>query len=98
MDRAARPLAGECYQVYDYSDAATCDVAPKVRWKVATPKFAHVVLQTSNLEGMRDFYCKLLDGHVVYEGKGLCFVTFDEEHHRIAFLSPPVQLEPKSPM
>jgi catechol-2,3-dioxygenase len=65
---------------------------------VATPKFAHFVLQTSKPEGMRDFYCKLLNGHVVYEGKGLCFVTYDEEHHRIAFLSPPVQLEQKSPM
>ena len=33
-----------------------------------TPKFAHVVLQTSKLEEMRDWYCALLKGHVVYEG------------------------------
>lgn len=64
----------------------------------AKPKFAHIVLQTSNLEGMRNWYCQLLDGHVVYENPGLSFVTFDEEHHRIAFLAPPVQLEAKSPM
>lgn len=63
----------------------------------ATPKFAHVVLQTSRLADMRDWYCALLDGHVVFEGHGLSFVTFDEEHHRIAFMAPPVQLEPKSP-
>ena len=62
-----------------------------------TPKFAHVVLQTSKLEEMRDWYCALLKGHVVYEGHGLSFVTYDEEHHRIAFLSPPVTLEAKSP-
>jgi catechol-2,3-dioxygenase len=63
----------------------------------ATPKFAHVVLQTSNLDAMRNWYCDLLNGHVVYEGHGLSFVTFDEEHHRIAFMSPPAQLYAKSP-
>ena len=63
----------------------------------ATPKLAHVVLQTSRLEEMRDWYCAVLNGHVVHEGHGLSFVTFDEEHHRVAFLSPPETLEPKSP-
>jgi len=56
----------------------------------ATPKFAHVVLQTSRLEDMRDWYCTVLEAHVVYEGHNLCFITFDEEHHRIAFLGAPV--------
>jgi catechol-2,3-dioxygenase len=63
----------------------------------STPKFAHVVLQTSRLDEMRNWYCTVLDGHVVFEGHGLSFVTFDEEHHRIAFLAPPVQLHDKSP-
>jgi hypothetical protein len=53
------------------------------------PKFAHVVLQTSKLTEMRDWYCALLAGHVVFESGPLSFVTFDEEHHRIAFLAPP---------
>lgn len=60
-------------------------------------KFAHVVLQTNNIEEMRDYYCAVLEAHLVYEGHGLCFITFDEEHHRVAFMKPPVQLEPKSP-
>ena len=62
-----------------------------------TPKFAHVVLQTNDLEGLREWYCAVLKGHVVYEGHGLSFVTYDEEHHRIAFLKPPVRLDAKSP-
>jgi catechol-2,3-dioxygenase len=61
-------------------------------------KLAHVVLQTSKLAEMRDFYAKVLNAHVVFEGPGLCFMTFDEEHHRIAFMSPPIQLEAKSPL
>ncbi|MDF3313262.1 VOC family protein [Rhodococcus sp. T2V] len=63
----------------------------------ATPKFAHVVLQTSRLEEMRDWYCTVLDAHVVYEGHGLCFITFDEEHHRVALLGAPVELAPRNP-
>ena len=39
----------------------------------ATPTFAHVVLQTNRLEEMRDWYCTVLDAHVVFEGHGLCF-------------------------
>jgi catechol 2,3-dioxygenase-like lactoylglutathione lyase family enzyme len=53
------------------------------------PKFAHVVIQTNRLEEMRDWYCTLLDAHVVYQNPGMCFLTFDEEHHRIAFFRPP---------
>lgn len=63
----------------------------------ATPTFAHVVFQTSNLTRMRDWYCTVLDAHVVFEGHGLCFLTFDEEHHRIALLGVPDQLDRKSP-
>ncbi len=63
----------------------------------STPKFAHVVFQTSQLQEMRDWYCTLLDAHVVHEGNGLCFITFDDEHHRIAFINPPTELDRKSP-
>jgi catechol-2,3-dioxygenase len=62
------------------------------------PRLAHVVFQTSQLETMRDWYCTVLDAHVVHEGGALCFITFDDEHHRIAFISPPTQLEAKSPV
>jgi catechol-2,3-dioxygenase len=63
----------------------------------ATPKFAHVVFQTSQPKQMSDWYCTVLDGHVVYEDDGLAFITFDEEHHRVALLKVPVPLERKTP-
>lgn len=53
------------------------------------PKFAHFVLMTNRMAEMRDWYCTVLDAHVVYEDEALCFVTFDEEHHRLALLSAP---------
>lgn len=56
---------------------------------VSKPRLAHVVLQTSRLEEMRDWYCALLQAHVVYEGQGLCFITCDDEHHRLALMGAP---------
>ncbi|MEE4546631.1 VOC family protein [Streptomyces sp. V4-01] len=64
---------------------------------MATPKFAHVVFQTSQPAAMRDWYCAVLEGHVVYEDAALTFITFDEEHHRIALLNPPGALQRKAP-
>lgn len=54
-----------------------------------TPKLAHVVLQTARPQELTDWYCALLHGHVVYAGHGLTFLTYDEEHHRIALLALP---------
>jgi catechol-2,3-dioxygenase len=62
------------------------------------PKFAHVVFQTGQLDTMRSWYCTLLDAHVVFEGQGLSFITYDDEHHRVAFVQPPVPLEAKTPV
>lgn len=64
---------------------------------MSTPKFAHVVFQTAQPEAMRDWYCAVLDGHVVFADEALTFITFDEEHHRIALLRPPMELERKAP-
>jgi catechol-2,3-dioxygenase len=62
------------------------------------PKLAHVVFQTGQLDVMRTWYCTLLEAHVVYEGQGLSFITYDDEHHRVAFVQPPVPLEAKTPV
>lgn len=58
------------------------------------PKLVHVVFQTHQFEEMKQFYCDLLGAHVVYEGHDLCFLTHDEEHHRIALLRVP-ELQPR---
>lgn len=62
-----------------------------------TPSFAHVVFQTSQADAMRDWYCQVLDGRVVYEDDHIGFITFDEEHHRVALLKSPARLERKTP-
>ena len=49
-------------------------------------KLAHVVYQTNRMAAMRDWYATVLGGHVIYENPSLCFVTYDDEHHRVAFV------------
>jgi catechol 2,3-dioxygenase-like lactoylglutathione lyase family enzyme len=49
-------------------------------------KLAHVVFQTNRIGAMRNWYCTLLGARVIYENDHLCFATYDDEHHRIAFL------------
>jgi catechol-2,3-dioxygenase len=48
-------------------------------------KLAHVVYQTNRMAEMRDWYATVLGGRVIYENDHLCFVTYDDEHHRVAF-------------
>jgi len=53
------------------------------------PRYAHTVLMTNRLTEMRDWYCTVLGAHVVYENPFLCFITYDDEHHRMAFATAP---------
>ncbi|KAI9836766.1 MAG: hypothetical protein M1819_000931 [Sarea resinae] len=58
--------------------------------KVLRPShLAHVVLRTSNLRRMVSFYTTFLGGTVTHENEVLSFITYDEEHHRIAILELP---------
>lgn len=47
-------------------------------------KLAHVVLQSTRRDEMVAWYKRVLGSHVVFENEMLTFLTFDEEHHRIA--------------
>ncbi|WP_351235639.1 fumarylacetoacetate hydrolase family protein [Streptomyces sp. NPDC002133] len=47
-------------------------------------KLAHVVLRTQHLAEMRDWYVTVLDGKVMHEDQASAFITYDDEHHRIA--------------
>ena len=49
-------------------------------------KLAHVVFQTNRIKELRDWYCAVLGGTVIYENPQLSFVSYDDEHHRVAFV------------
>jgi catechol 2,3-dioxygenase-like lactoylglutathione lyase family enzyme len=60
---------------------------------VGTPirpqKLAHVVLRVSDLAQSRAWYLKVLEAWPAFENEMLCFLTYDDEHHRIGLLAEP---------
>lgn len=65
----------------DFDNKGTKVVSPSV--------LAHVVLRTANLELMQDFYTTFLGGKVAHRNDTISFITYDEEHHRIAIIGIP---------
>lgn len=56
--------------------------------------FAHLVVKTKNLDSTLDWFEKVIGTKVVFRNNVICFTTYDEEHHRIAF----IQLPPEAPL
>lgn len=52
-------------------------------------KLAHFVLRTSNFQEMIRWYETVLGAKPVFQNEILCFLTYDEEHHRVAILNMP---------
>lgn len=50
-----------------------------------SPKLAHVVYRTRQLDVMLQWYADLFGATIVYRNPALAFLTFDDEHHRLAF-------------
>lgn len=50
-------------------------------------KLAHIVLCTGRLQEMIGWYCNVLEAHVQHSDDVLAFITYDEEHHRVAFVA-----------
>ena len=54
---------------------------------VSPVKLAHVVLRTGDIKRMTQWYVRVLDGRVVFANDALAFITYDDEHHRVALLN-----------
>ncbi|KAI9002177.1 Glyoxalase/Bleomycin resistance protein/Dihydroxybiphenyl dioxygenase [Hyaloraphidium curvatum] len=57
--------------------------------KVAPSAFCHVVLATRQFEKMKEWYARSFGFRVQFENAKLAFLTYDEEHHRIALFNAP---------
>ncbi|KAF2162990.1 hypothetical protein M409DRAFT_57676 [Zasmidium cellare ATCC 36951] len=53
---------------------------------ISPTALAHVVLRTKNLAAMRDFYVTFLGARISHGNDFVCFLYYDEEHHRIAIV------------
>ena len=52
-------------------------------------KLAHVVLKTNHLEAMTEFYRLFLGAETMFANDRIVFLTYDEEHHRLALIRRP---------
>ena len=60
------------------------DLYKKFKSDHAPDTFHHVSFKTMNYDKMVGFYEKLFGCESMYKSKEITFMTFDEEHHRIA--------------
>lgn len=61
-----------------------------VRAMIVKPvKLAHFVVRTSRYSEVVEFYKLVFKAEASYENEVLAFLTYDEEHHRIAVLNVP---------
>ena len=69
------------------------DVAPIRRLATSTPispaKFAHFVLRTGQFDEMVKWYETVLAARIVFRDERLCFLSYDDEHHRLALIHIP---------
>lgn len=57
---------------------------------MASPiKFAHVVLKTSRYSEMVAWWKEFLDGSARHENEFISFISYDDEHHRLAIANIP---------
>jgi len=56
-------------------------------------KLSHAVLRTARLKEMVEWYKTVLNAEVLYQNEIMAFMTYDEEHHRIALAAFPGTVE-----
>src|SRR5215469_11863708 len=69
------------------------DVAPLRHLDATRPispaKFAHFVLRTGQFDRMVAWYQTVLAARIVFRDELLCFLSYDDEHHRLALINIP---------
>jgi catechol 2,3-dioxygenase-like lactoylglutathione lyase family enzyme len=63
---------------------------------ISPAKFAHFVLRTGQVAKMAEWYKTVLAARIVFRDERLCFLSYDDEHHRLALIQVP-GLEPRDP-
>jgi catechol-2,3-dioxygenase len=56
---------------------------------VSPSLFAPFVLRTADREPLKKWYMTVLNARLVFENEYIAFVTYDDEHHRVAFVQIP---------
>lgn len=77
-------------------DAPRLSLLQRYPAALSPAKLAHVVLVTPRFVAMKAWYATVLNAHPAYENAQVCFMTYDDEHHRIGIINMP-DLTPAPP-
>jgi len=69
--------------------AASADTITPGTKVISPSKFSHVVLRTTQLRAMVDYYCTFLGARVAFGNEIASFLAYDNEHHRIGIMAFP---------
>ncbi|MBL6751947.1 MAG: VOC family protein [Nevskia sp.] len=65
------------------------DAANAAAGAIVPSKFAHFVIRTANFAPMLAWYRKVFHMRTSFEAPVIAFLTYDDEHHRIALINTP---------
>jgi len=64
-------------------------ILPSSSQRISPEKFAHVVLKTANFDAVISWYATVLQARVAFRSDFIAFLTYDDEHHRVAVINAP---------
>ncbi len=53
---------------------------------ISPRRLAHIALRTNQLQALVRWYSQVLNAHVAFDSDKIAFLTYDDEHHRIALV------------
>ena len=71
------------------SVATASRTLPQASQRIAPQKFAHIVLKTGNYDAVIAWYATVLQARVAFRNDFIAFLTYDDEHHRVAVINNP---------
>lgn len=60
---------------------------PDLTRSVSPRSLAHIVFRTNDIPRMIEWYERVLGAHVVFQSDTIAFLTYDDEHHRVALIA-----------
>lgn len=74
------------------NESLTLPETAKARGRIAPAQLAHIVFKTPQFKKMVDWWCTVLEAKPAMANENLAFLTYDEEHHRVAIINMPALL------
>ena len=71
------------------TDTIEVPMTARARGRIAPAKFAHVVLRTARYDEMVNWYRTVLEAEAIVGTPMATFLTYDDEHHRVAIVNRP---------